>query len=243
MHGLLPSHRHGPHTESLTVPGPLQPHQPPPGPRLRQGDGRDRQDRPCRCPNARRTRCATPSRGDRTARSSTTRAPSAGNTPPAARGTPRAGGNAASADRRRRGPCGHQSLIAVLDRRIARADARMCKIAEADPELAKIARRLRTVPGVGPIVAATLIAELPELGRLTRRKIAALAGPVPSPVIAANVPDDAPSAAAVRSSARCCSSLRCMPLAGIPASKPSANASSKPANPPKRPSPLPPESS
>jgi len=72
-----------------------------------------------------------------------------------------------------------QSLIVVLDRRIATADDRMRKIAEGDPELANIDRRLRTVPGVGPIVAATLIAELPELGRLTRRKIAALAGLAP----------------------------------------------------------------
>jgi transposase len=41
--------------------------------------------------------------------------------------------------------------------------------------------RLVTVPGVGLIVAATLIAELPELGRLSRRKIAALAGVAPFP--------------------------------------------------------------
>jgi transposase len=35
------------------------------------------------------------------------------------------------------------------------------------------------VPGVGPVVAAILIAELPELGRLDRRRIAALAGLAP----------------------------------------------------------------
>jgi transposase len=38
---------------------------------------------------------------------------------------------------------------------------------------------LRSVPGVGPITSASLIAELPELGRLGRRKIAALAGVAP----------------------------------------------------------------
>jgi len=42
-------------------------------------------------------------------------------------------------------------------------------------------KRLLTVPGVGLIVAATLIAELPELGRLSRRQIAALAGLAPFP--------------------------------------------------------------
>lgn len=42
-------------------------------------------------------------------------------------------------------------------------------------------RRLLTVPGIGLIGAATLIAELPELGRLSRRQIAALAGVAPFP--------------------------------------------------------------
>ncbi len=37
------------------------------------------------------------------------------------------------------------------------------------------------MPGVGLIVAATLIAELPELGRLSRRQIAALDGVAPFP--------------------------------------------------------------
>lgn len=38
---------------------------------------------------------------------------------------------------------------------------------------------LRTVPGIGPTVARTLLAELPELGRLDRRAIAALVGVAP----------------------------------------------------------------
>lgn len=38
---------------------------------------------------------------------------------------------------------------------------------------------LTSVPGVGPITALTLIAELPELGRLDRRRIAALVGLAP----------------------------------------------------------------
>ena len=38
---------------------------------------------------------------------------------------------------------------------------------------------LRSVPGVGPITASTLIAELPELGHLDRRQIAALVGVAP----------------------------------------------------------------
>jgi transposase len=38
---------------------------------------------------------------------------------------------------------------------------------------------LQSVPGVGPTLAATLLAELPELGRLSRREIAALVGVAP----------------------------------------------------------------
>ncbi len=38
---------------------------------------------------------------------------------------------------------------------------------------------LKTVPGVGRVVAATLLAELPELGRLNRKQIAALVGVAP----------------------------------------------------------------
>lgn len=58
--------------------------------------------------------------------------------------------------------------IRELDRRIAKAAK------AADP-----ASRLREVPGVGPVVEATLIAYLPELGRLTRQQIAALVGVAP----------------------------------------------------------------
>jgi transposase len=39
--------------------------------------------------------------------------------------------------------------------------------------------QLRAVPGVGPVLSATLVAELPELGRLSRRAIAALVGVAP----------------------------------------------------------------
>jgi transposase len=40
-------------------------------------------------------------------------------------------------------------------------------------------KRLRTAPGVGPVVAATLLAELPELGTCSGKVIAALAGLAP----------------------------------------------------------------
>ena len=40
---------------------------------------------------------------------------------------------------------------------------------------------LRSVPGVGPVVATTLFANLPELGTFTRKEVAALAGVTPFP--------------------------------------------------------------
>lgn len=62
--------------------------------------------------------------------------------------------------------------LADLERQIAAAIA-------ADPEWAGRADLLRSVPGVGPVVAATLVAELPELGALTRQEVAALVGVAP----------------------------------------------------------------
>lgn len=47
------------------------------------------------------------------------------------------------------------------------------------PAWAMRAQLLQSVPGVGKIVAATLIASLPELGRLDRREIASLVGVAP----------------------------------------------------------------
>ena len=38
---------------------------------------------------------------------------------------------------------------------------------------------LRSVPGVGPVLTLTLLAELPELGTLDRKQIAALVGVAP----------------------------------------------------------------
>ena len=49
----------------------------------------------------------------------------------------------------------------------------------SDGELDRLAKALRAVRGVGPVVAATMVADLPELGRLTGKQIAALVGLAP----------------------------------------------------------------
>jgi transposase len=72
-----------------------------------------------------------------------------------------------------------QSLVVVLDRRIAKAETRIAQLIAAAPEQAEIDGRLRTVPGVGAVVAATLFTELPKPDRSDRPRIAAIAGLAP----------------------------------------------------------------
>jgi transposase len=49
----------------------------------------------------------------------------------------------------------------------------------SDPQLGGLWRLLQTAPGVGPLVAAALIADMPELGRVSGKAIAKLAGLAP----------------------------------------------------------------
>lgn len=72
-----------------------------------------------------------------------------------------------------------RSLLKTLDKQIANCDAALAQLIAADPALAGKASRLETIPGVGPVVAATLLAEMPELGHLTAQTAAALAGVAP----------------------------------------------------------------
>lgn len=72
-----------------------------------------------------------------------------------------------------------RSLILLLGRRIEKVEARIAEIIQSSPELAEANRQLQSVPDVGTIVAATLMAELPEIGTNDRPKIAALAGLAP----------------------------------------------------------------
>ncbi|WP_188754196.1 transposase, partial [Wenxinia marina] len=69
--------------------------------------------------------------------------------------------------------------VTMLGAQIALVEKRLAQAAAADTEAAAAMRRLRTAPGVGPVVAWALLAEMPELGKLDRRRIAALAGLAP----------------------------------------------------------------
>lgn len=72
-----------------------------------------------------------------------------------------------------------ESHIRLLEGRRLKLEQAIAAHVRETPELTRTAERLRTIPGVGPIVAATLLAELPELGTRDRRAIAALAGLAP----------------------------------------------------------------
>jgi transposase len=69
--------------------------------------------------------------------------------------------------------------IARLVADIAQLDERMVEIVATDAALAHRYRLLTSMPGVGPVLACTLIALLPELGHLSRKQIAALVGVAP----------------------------------------------------------------
>jgi transposase len=69
--------------------------------------------------------------------------------------------------------------IARLSADIDLLDRRMVEIVATDDALVHRYRLLCSMPGVGPLLACTLIALLPELGCMSRKQIAALVGVAP----------------------------------------------------------------
>ncbi len=69
--------------------------------------------------------------------------------------------------------------LAWLSRAIDDLDKDLDKTVRDSPLWRAEEDLLQSVPGIGPVVSRTLIAELPELGHLTRRQIAALVGLAP----------------------------------------------------------------
>ena len=69
--------------------------------------------------------------------------------------------------------------IAFYERQLQSLDQQLAEHMEADPEFRQRRQLLVSVPGVGTTTAATLTAELPELGRLNRRQAARLVGLAP----------------------------------------------------------------
>jgi transposase len=72
-----------------------------------------------------------------------------------------------------------RQLLKALEKQIGQCDQAITKLIAADAVLAHKAKRLNAIPGVGPVVASTVLAEMPELGQLTKQTAAALAGVAP----------------------------------------------------------------
>lgn len=70
-------------------------------------------------------------------------------------------------------------LIMALEKELGEIDGDIDQAVRASPVWRRKEVLLQSVPGVGPITARTLLAEMPELGALDRRQAAALAGLAP----------------------------------------------------------------
>jgi transposase len=69
--------------------------------------------------------------------------------------------------------------LRFLDRQVADLDQAIARLIDSDDDWRAKRDLIESVPGVGPTTSAGLVAELPELGRLNRQEIAALAGVAP----------------------------------------------------------------
>lgn len=70
-------------------------------------------------------------------------------------------------------------LLKTLRAELSDLDAEISETVRGSPLWCEKEDLLTSVPGVGPVTARTMLAELPELGSLDRRKIAALVGLAP----------------------------------------------------------------
>jgi len=74
---------------------------------------------------------------------------------------------------------GINRTIRHLEKELKKLEEKMDQHLRQNPLWCATEKLLLTVPGVGPVVAKTLIAELPELGLLSHKEVAALVGVAP----------------------------------------------------------------
>lgn len=72
-----------------------------------------------------------------------------------------------------------QQHIRWLERRLGDLDGDLGQAIRSSPMWQEQDDLLQSTPGVGPVASATLLAQLPELGRLSHKEIAALVGVAP----------------------------------------------------------------
>jgi transposase len=71
------------------------------------------------------------------------------------------------------------AVLKVIEAQLKTIDRFIHEHVQNTPQLRQRAEALDSVPGIGPVTAHMLVTELPELGRLNRRQIAALVGVAP----------------------------------------------------------------
>lgn len=74
---------------------------------------------------------------------------------------------------------GIQEMLELLKQQIDQVEKQIHHHMESLPKLKRKSQQLESVPGIGQTTASLLVTELPELGRLNRRQIAALVGVAP----------------------------------------------------------------
>ncbi|MEO9340619.1 IS110 family transposase [Mesorhizobium sp. SB112] len=71
------------------------------------------------------------------------------------------------------------AILSFLKSQLISLDTSIALAVAADPHMAAAYQRLTQVPGIGAVTAAIILAELPELGHIDHKKIAALVGVAP----------------------------------------------------------------
>ena len=71
------------------------------------------------------------------------------------------------------------AVLEALEDQLETIEQQIAEQIQSQSELTKKTERLQSTPGIGATTAALLVTELPELGRLNRRQVAALVGVAP----------------------------------------------------------------
>lgn len=72
-----------------------------------------------------------------------------------------------------------RELIKAIQQQVKTLDKAVESIISADIQLNAKAKKLQTLTGVGPVLITTLLADMPELGKLERNQVSALVGVAP----------------------------------------------------------------
>ena len=70
-------------------------------------------------------------------------------------------------------------VLKLLEKEVEQLEAEIARLLQSDDDWRAKVELLSTTPGVAQVTSATLVAEVPELGRLNRQAIAALVGLAP----------------------------------------------------------------